>query len=119
MLVMVGVCSGSQIFLIDLVVRCFSRCLRRAVSSVAVAALWSSVEDLKRWDHLYTQNLLDLWKNPTFLTEAFYLRCCAQGLPNGSLSRWSFSRGGRRRRCETNEGPVKGMGSCQFGVKLR
>ena len=35
----------------------------------------------------------------------------AQGLPNGSLSRWSFSGGGRRRRCETNEGPVMGMGS--------
>lgn len=40
----------------------------------------------------------------------------AEGLPNGSLSRWSFSGGGRRRRCETNEGPGDGDG---FRVKLR
>ena len=37
--------------------------------------------------------------------------CRAQGLPNGSLSRWSFSGGGRRRGCETNEGQ-----GIRFGV---
>ena len=117
----VGVCSSSQHFPIFLTFSAVFSDVWRRVGRAEII-FFRTFHSTGIISTLKT--LLDLWKNPDFshlgkpweknsltvsddpgVVGRVPSTCRAQGLPNGSLSRWSFSGGGRRRGCETNEGP--------------